>query len=149
MKIQLKRIEADMLDECIQLYQRVFRAPPWNDNDTDEEVMIYFRRFLECGAFLGYAALLDGKIVALSAGFIKPWVKGYEYYIDQFCVDLDLQGHGIGTAFLDEIKSDLHQNNISSIFLLTDREYPSYKFYTKNGICDIETLCCMGGPTDK
>ncbi len=143
MNINIESFRADKLEEYIDLYQRVFRSEPWNDTDSDEEVRLYFERFMRSDIFLGYAGYLNGRLAAISAGFVKPWVKGYEYYIDQFCVDNDLQGQGIGTAFLKEIEKDLTKRDINNIFLLTDKNFPSFNFYRKNGFNDLGSICCM------
>lgn len=143
MKLTTECFSSDKLEDYIRLYQRVFRSEPWNDNDSDEEVRLYFERFMRSDIFLGYAGYLDGSLAAISAGFVKPWVKGYEYYIDQFCVDTDLQGQGIGTAFLADIEKQLKKRDINNIFLLTDKNYPSYDFYRKNGFNDLGSICCM------
>ncbi|MGN1101418.1 MAG: GNAT family N-acetyltransferase [Huintestinicola sp.] len=143
MNLITETFSADKLDDYTRLYQRVFRSEPWNDNDSNEEVRLYFERFMRSDIFLGYAGYLNGRLAAISAGFVKPWVKGNEYYIDQFCVDTGLQGQGIGTAFLAEIEKDLTKREINNIFLLTDKNYPSYDFYRKNGFNDLGSICCL------
>lgn len=44
------------------------------------------------------------EVIAMSLGSKKPWIKGMEYYIDQFCVKADYQRHGIGGRFLELIE---------------------------------------------
>lgn len=143
MELTIRIFDRSQIMEAVSLYQKVFKSEPWNVNDSDEEVTEYFSNMLSNDMFLGYAAYYNGRIAALSAGFVKPWVKGFEYYIDQFCVDIDLQGKGIGTEFLAFIEKDLHGKRINNIFLLTVRAFPSYGFYKKNGFIDNDRLCCL------
>lgn len=143
MDIIVATFEQKHISECVQLYQKVFQQEPWNDNDSNEAVTEYFRNFIKSDMFMGHVAFYENKIIALSVGFIKPWVKGLEYYIDQFCVDTDLQCKGIGSEFLLHIKRELIKKGINNIFLLTNRQFPSYKFYKKNGFTELENFCCM------
>lgn len=57
----------------------------------------------------------DDYIIALSLGMKKPWIRGMEYYIDQFCVKVDWQGKG----------------------------FPSENFYIKNGFSILDELIVL------
>lgn len=87
---------------------------------------------------------LDEKIVALSIGMKKPWIKGMEYYIDELCVSYELQGKGIGSSFIKEIEHDIKQLGMNGILLLTEKDYPSEKFYIHNGFGVLGGLIVMG-----
>lgn len=136
--------ESSMLQECIDLYQDVFSKEPWFEKSNRSDVERYFLTFMDCNKFLGYVVKSKDKIVAVSIGFLKPWIKGEEYYIDQFYVDYHSQGQGIGTFFLDQIKEHLIKMNVHAMMLSTEKEYSSYHFYTKNGFSQIDGLCFLG-----
>ena len=133
-----------MLQECIDLYQDVFSKEPWFEKSERFDVERYFLNFMNCNKFVGYVVKSNDKIVAVSIGFLKPWIKGEEYYIDQFYVDYNLQGKGIGTFFLSNIKQYLIEINVHSIILATEKGFPSYGFYIKNGFSQINDLCFLG-----
>jgi GNAT superfamily N-acetyltransferase len=136
--------ESSMLQECIDLYQDVFSKEPWFENSKRSDVERYFLTFMDCNKFVGYVAKSNNKIVAVSIGFLKPWIKGEEYYIDQFYVEYNLQGQGIGTFFLSKIKECLVAVNVHAIMLSTEKGFPSYNFYIKNGFSQIDDLCFLG-----
>lgn len=136
--------EASMLQECIDLYQAVFEKEPWFEKSERSDVERYFLNFMDCNKFVGYVAKKNEKIVAVSIGFLKPWIKGEEYYIDQFYVDYSLQGQGIGTFFLSKIKEKLIALKVHAIILSTEKGFPSYEFYKKNGFAQIDELCFLG-----
>lgn len=138
------QFDLSMLQECIDLYQDVFSKEPWLENSDRADVERYFLNFLECNKFVGYVVKANNKIIAVSIGLLKPWIKGEEYYIDQFYVDYNLQGKGIGTYFLSKIKEQLRDLNIHAIILATEKEFPSYNFYTKNGFSQLDELCFLG-----
>jgi GNAT superfamily N-acetyltransferase len=133
-----------MLQECINLYQQVFSKEPWFEQNSYSDVERYFLTFLENNKFVGYVIKNNEKIIAVSLGFLKPWIKGEEYYIDQFYVDYDLQGKGIGTFFINEIKKGLVKKGIHAMILATEKEFPAFDFYRKNGFFSLEELCFLG-----
>ncbi len=132
-----------MLQECIDLYQDVFGKEPWFEKSERSAVEQFFLNFMDSNKFVGYVAKKDEKILAVSIGFLKPWIQGEEYYIDQFYVDYNLQGQGIGSMFLEKIKEQLIRINVHAIILATEKEYPSYRFYVKNGFSLLEDLCFL------
>lgn len=136
--------ESSMLQECIDLYQEVFSKEPWLENSDREDVERYFLNFMNSNKFVGYVVKTNDKIIAVSIGFLKPWIKGEEYYIDQFYVDYNSQGKGIGTVFLSKIKEQLKELGINAIILATERGFPSYDFYKKNGFSQLDDLCFLG-----
>lgn len=142
-EVMYREFTEEDVEEGVRLYQKVFKSEPWFDNDSDDEVMQYLCNFVKLESFVGYAAFVDNRMIALSIGFVKPYMKGFEYYLDQFCVDSDLQRQGIGSKFTEYIKRSLSEKNIHHIFLLTSKSFPSYSFYKKNDFEKIEGLCCM------
>lgn len=133
------------LSECVALYIRAFSGAPWYDEFPSEQpVRDYFESFLRLDAFLGYIAVVDGKVAALSVGMKKPWIGGVEYYIDEFCVDPALQGVGLGSQFLGDIEKDLSARGMRGMLLNTEESYPAYRFYRKNGFEKLGDLCVLG-----
>ena len=93
--------------------------------------------------FRGFLAFWDGVPAALCIGMIKPWRRGMEYYIDQFCVAPRFQGKGVGSAFLRETERLLAAEGVRGAVLHTERSFPVYHFYRKNGFRKAEGLAVM------
>lgn len=130
----IARIEKHMINDCVDLFIETFTKEPWNDvYESREQVVKFISNHYNNNYFLGYAALLDNKVVALSIGMKKPWIEGFEYYIDEFCVSYEMQGRGIGTWFIKAIEEDIKKQGLNAIILNTEINKPSYKFYEKNG----------------
>lgn len=141
----VKKLEEYMIKDCVDLFISTFSKEPWNDvYESRDQVISFFKHHIYNNYFLGYVAIIDGKIQGLSIGMRKPWIKGLEYYIDEFCINHSLQNKGIGSEFLKEIEIDIIKEGINGIILNTDREFPSYKFYKKNGFEDFGYLAIMG-----
>lgn len=141
----LLKIKKEMLEECVDLYIETFTKEPWNDiYESREQVVKFFNNHYYNNYFIGYVALLDDKMVALSIGMKKPWIKGFEYYIDEFCVSYEMQGRGIGSWFIKAIEEDLQKQGINGMMLNTEKDYPSRKFFEKNGFITLGDLIVLG-----
>ena len=114
----------------------MFSAPPWNEDVSPEEARRYFGNCFSLASFRGFVAESGVRIVGLAAGFLKPWRKGMEYYLDEFCIVPSFQGKGIGSRLLDEICTRLAEEGIFGAMLNTERAYPAYSFYLKNGFSE-------------
>ncbi|HCL01945.1 MAG TPA: GNAT family N-acetyltransferase [Lachnoclostridium phytofermentans] len=138
-------IKKQMIDNCVDVFIESFTKEPWNDvYESREQVVNLFNNHYNNNYFVGYAAMLDDKVVAISIGMKKPWIKGMEYYIDQFCVSYEMQGKGIGSWFIKEIEEDIKKQGMNAIILNTEKGYPSEKFYEKNGFEIIEGVIVFG-----
>lgn len=133
-----------LMDESVALFMRVFSQAPWYDTfESGGEVARFFRAFIELPTFKGYQLLSEnGDVIGLSIGFIKPWMKDgklrYEYFLDQFCIDHQLQGKGLGKTFLREIEADLRENGVQDIILNTELSSPAFHFYRRTGFYNME-----------
>lgn len=142
--IVLLEMKKHMIDNCVDLFIETFSKEPWNDIYESREIVInFFNNHLNNNYFVGYVAMLDDKVVALSMGMKKPWIKGMEYYIDQFCVSYEMQGKGIGSFFIKEIEENITKQGMNAIILNTEKDYPSHKFYEKNGFEVIDDLIVL------
>ena len=121
---------------CSDLFCKVFSALPWNEDVSPEEAQRYFENCFSLASFRGFVAESGGRIVGLAAGFLKPWRMGMEFYLDEFCVAPSFQGKGIGSSLLDEIRTRLAEEGVFGAMLNTERAYPAYSFYLKNGFSD-------------
>ena len=129
------------LNRCVDLFIETFSKEPWNDvYDSREQVVTFFENYRNNNYFLGYVLMKEEEVIALSLGERKPWINGMEYYIDQFCVSREFQGNGIGSYFLNCIESDIRKEGMNAIILMTDRGFPSERFYKKNGFTECEEI---------
>lgn len=73
----------------------------------------------------------------------KPWIEGFEYYIDEFCVSYEMQGRAIGSWFIKAIEEDIKVRGMNAVILNTEKNYPSQKFYEKNGFKTLSNLIIL------
>lgn len=133
--------EDSMTDKCVDLFIDTFSKEPWNDiYDSREQVVDFFKNYINNNYFLGYVLVIENDVIALSIGSKKPWINGMEYYIDQFCVKENFQGKGIGSKFLKLIEADMNNKNVNGIILNTEKGFPSETFYLNNGFKPLDEL---------
>ena len=135
-ELHFRSMERADIGACSDLFCKVFSAPPWNEDVSPEEARRYFENCFSLASFRGFVAESGVRIVGLAAGFLKPWRKGMEYYLDEFCIVPSFQGKGIGSRLLDEICTRLAEEGVFGAMLNTERAYPAYSFYLKNGFSD-------------
>ncbi len=137
---ELIKLGPDRLPEMAGLYKIAFRGEPWNDDWSDPfQLNEYVKEISSSYNCLNYGLLIDGKLAAMSLGMIRHWWEGTNYNIEEFCVSPELQGQGIGSKFMKLIEKEIKQMGLAGIFLQTDKDKPSYRFYKKNGFKELET----------
>ena len=131
-------LDESYLDKMARLYQSAFKGEPWNDDWSNEVQLTEYIKDVSGGCNpLNYGLLIDGELVAMSLGSLRHWWEGTNYNIEEFCVSPVLQGQGIGSRFIKLIEADIKSSGLSGIFLQTDSDKPSYRFYTKNGFGEL------------
>ena len=127
------------LNQMALLYKNAFRGEPWNDDWSDEaQLSEYIKEISKNFNALNFGLLIDGKLAAMSVGMIRHWWEGTNYNIEEFCVSPDLQGQGVGSRFMKMIEDDILNRGLCGIFLQTDSDKPSYRFYKKNGFGELD-----------
>ncbi|MBU5437276.1 GNAT family N-acetyltransferase [Tissierella sp. MSJ-40] len=143
-EIKVLEFNMEMLDECVDLYMKVYSQEPWNEKWESRDVVEKFIKSHQKNSnFLSFIAIKDSKVVGVSIGFIKPWIQGEEYYIDEFFIDTDIQRQGVGAKLMSKIKESLKQKDINAIILNTQRDFPSHKFYEHIGFNVHEGLIIL------
>jgi aminoglycoside 6'-N-acetyltransferase I len=133
-------LDDSYLPEMAELFKNSFSGEPWNDNWSDSvQLMEYVKEISGGYNALNYGLFRDGKLAAMSLGMIRHWWEGTNYNIEELCVSPDLQGQGIGTHFMRLIEDAISGKGLCGIFLQTDNDKPSYRFYQKNGFKELSS----------
>lgn len=133
-------LDETYLPQMAELYKAAFSGEPWNDDWSDEKQLTEYIKDI-AGSYnsLNYGLLVNGKLAAISLGMIRHWWEGTNYNIEEFCVSPEIQGQGIGSRFMEMIEADIKKRGLCGIFLQTDNDKPSYKFYCKNGFNELKS----------
>lgn len=138
-KISLIELKESDLPRMAELYREAFAGRPWNDDWSDaNQLSEYMKDISKAYYALNYGLLMDGKLVGMSVGKISHWWEGTNYNIEELCISPSYQGRGIGSGFLALIEQRVREMGLAGIFLQTDHDKPSYRFYHKNGFQDLD-----------
>ena len=136
--MELRRLTTGDRELITALFRDVFTNEPWNDDWSDQEQLDAYITDLTGQSYSLTLGYFDGnRMVGLSMGYIKHWYSGTEYIINEFCVDRQMQGKGIGSSFMKAVEAYLAEHGISQIFLLTEKDVPAYSFYQRNGFTEL------------
>lgn len=87
--------------------------------------------------FFAFVARVEGEIVALCCGCLKPWMEGMHATLDEFCVSPMYQGRGVGRAFLQGVEQILTKHGVNAVITVTDPMYQGGHFYRKCGYIPV------------
>jgi len=127
----VREIKSENLAACGDLYSRVFSGPPWSENWSKEKALERLAHFYNSEGFVGLLSE-NNNVHAFVLGNTEPFVDGDWFYLREMCVDKELQGQGVGSMLLDELKKRLVSLSVKNIYLATERDFPAASFYEKN-----------------
>jgi aminoglycoside 6'-N-acetyltransferase I len=142
--ISFRRFNWGDLDECVILFKNVFSADPWYDEWASlDQSRNYLSELIENPVFEGFVIRENSKIVAACLGHRRSWWMGKEFFVDEFFVENEKQGNGIGAQLLDYVVSELARERYTRLTLLTNKEIPAENFYLKNGFYNNQKRTVM------
>lgn len=144
MMIQYRTFEITNLDECARLFINVYSREPWNDRwESLDQAKQYIFEFINNPVFRGFLVFDGIKMIGACLGHQRSWWQGKEYYINEFFIDPEMQGKGIGTGFMGFIKKSLVEQGVKMIVLMTHQGFPAEMFYKKNHFLESESMIFM------
>ncbi len=136
--MNIQELSMEHIEDIKKLMLDVFSGNPWNDRWTDERLHAYIFELIGSNNSLSFGIYQDDALMGMALGRIKSWYEGDEYWIEEFGIHPEMQQHGIGSKFMDEIEKKLMKKNVVHIVLLTERKVPAYHFYKKRGFKEKE-----------
>lgn len=130
--------EEKQILECAQVYVEAFLQDPWYEDNDAEKVVSYMKHFALKEDFFIYALKEMGTIIAVCMGEKVPCVEAPFYRIEDFCVAPGFKSLGYGSIFLKLVETKAKQAGCNCLILATARDFPSHKFYEKNGFSELD-----------
>lgn len=142
--LEFRRFLWKDLDECVQLFRSVFSVDPWYDEWVSlDQIRNYLEELIENPVFDGFVACEDSAIVVVCMGHRRSGWMGKEFFVDEFFVENNRQGEGIGTRTLDFVGKILFDEGYTRLTLITNKGIPAESFYLKNGFYNNEKRTIM------
>lgn len=137
-ELRVKVLSKDDVAACVEIYIDAYSKEPWNEKYDYISVYQYIQKYLNLNSFLGFVLIMNDEIIGEILGLVMPTALSDYYRIEDFCISPKYQDKGIGSKFIKLIKEHLKDKSLDSIILNTNREFPSFSFYKKNGFIDLK-----------
>ena len=125
---------------CAKVYISAYTEEPWREEYKTEEAEEYISSFLGSKTKFCFAAVYGGEIIGVALCMLVPAIGAPFFRIEDFCVSAEKQGGGFGSEFMCLIEKEAKKLGCDCIMLGTQRDFPSHKFYLKNGFSEIESV---------
>ncbi len=120
------------IDECAQVFVRVFSAEPWSEPWTLETAVERLREIQCTPGFIGVVCRRR-EVLAFAAGYSETSYSGRVFYLQEMCVRPELQRQGVGGELQRFLECQLVGENIKHAYLLTRAESTAAAFYAQSG----------------
>lgn len=126
--------------KCANVYRKTYQEEPWSELYEISEVETYLGNYLNSDTKCCFALVEKDEIKGVALGFIVPSIGGDYLRLEDFCIDASVQKKGYGSSFMNLLQQEAVKLGCDSILLGTQKDYPSYHFYLKNGFQEIESV---------
>jgi aminoglycoside 6'-N-acetyltransferase I len=127
----IKTFNLESLEECIDLYIKVFNSAPWEENWSYEVAKERLDDLYHTPKFDGYTLYNNDRLVGFIVGNQKRTPQGIVFYIAELCINSEEQGQGYGSLLLESLEKKLKNIDVTSIYLLTSNGGLAESFYLK------------------
>lgn len=126
------------IKECAQFYVEAFLQDPWFEDNDYDKVYKYMKCFTHKEDFFIYALEENGLLCAVCMGEKIPCVDAPFFRIEDLCVAPGVKSMGYGSKLISFVEQKAKEQECNCIILATVRNFPSHKFYEKNGFTELE-----------
>ena len=99
---------------------------------------------LESKTAYGLECVIDGQIAGFILGTSMLFHYGRTFEINDLAVDPAYQGRGIAKRLMDKLLSDIREQGMVGVHLITASEGFLESFYEKFGFCKEKRVMLMG-----
>ena len=141
--LEFRSIKNTDYDGCARSLMATFGEPPWNERWTYEQAHTRINEMMAGTMSRGFIVLDGDKIIATCIGRIMTYISMKELWIDEFSVNPTHQGQSIGSRLITFVRGELKKEGVNHLALTTHRDYPSVRFYEKNGFKVSKSIVFM------
>lgn len=136
----IKIPESKDISQCVKVYISAYSEEPWKEVYEEAEVENYICAYLNSDTKCCFSAVEQEQIVGLVLGLLVPGIDGPYLRIEDICISPEVQRKGYGSTFMELIAKEATKRGCDSILLGTQKDFPSHRFYLKNGFQEIESV---------
>lgn len=118
---------------CAGILVAAYNGESQNNTWTKEEALLRIEATMSGFNARRYVVEKDGQIIAMGLGRIGYYYNNWsKFCVDEFNVNPSHQGQGVGKKLMNFIFSEIKNEEINGVFLITGGEQTA-KFYKDNG----------------
>ena len=140
----IRPITIDNVKRYGEIYAKAFSGEPWNDPWNPDDAEIHVRELLESKQSYGLEYILDGKVAGFILGTSMLFHYGRTFEIIDLAVDPEYHHRGIATELLQQCLTDLKDQGIVGVHLITEADGFLPELYKKYGF-EMETRVILMG----
>jgi GNAT superfamily N-acetyltransferase len=141
--MDIRTLTKDDIADCARLLIKSYNQPPWRYNWTSEKAEPYLLEYFDSKQFVGFMLFDKGEMAGAVFAHTKTWWTTDQLYIDEIFISGDKQRAGYGKALLEHISRWSREHGFPTVFLMTNKFMPSFKFYNKNDFSHAEHFIFM------
>lgn len=130
--MNIRAITPDDIPACVRLFIKTYNQPPWRYQWSPEKAEKYLIEYMESKQFVGFVVPEGEEMAAAIFSHTKTWWTKDQLYVDELFVSPDKQRSGHGKALLEHTATWCRENGFPTIFLMTNKFMPAFKFYNKH-----------------
>ncbi len=124
--------EAEYLEECAELLQKVYNNEQWGCHWSEIKSKKYIAELSQIPRFVGFLLLNDEEeLIGAALCHERTWWYKDELFIDEFFIDPDSQQRGYGSKLLKYMTKYSKERKLAGLTLMTNNLIVAY-FYHKN-----------------
>ena len=127
-----------------EIYAAAFSGEPWNDPWNPEDAVIHIRELMESKTAYGLEYVIDGEVAGFILGTSMLFHYGRTFEINDLAVDPAYQGRGIAKELMEKILSDVKEQGMVGVHLITADESFLPEFYERFGFSKEKRVILMG-----
>ena len=126
------------------IYAAAFSGEPWNDPWKPENATIHIKELLESKTAYGLEYVVDGEVAGFILGTSMLFHYGRTFEINDLAVAPAYQNEGIATQLMNRLLSDIKEQGMVGVHLITAGEGYLPDFYERFGLSKENSVILMG-----
>ena len=141
--MNIKGLTREDLSDCARLLIKSYNQPPWRYNWEQGKAEKYLSEYFDSKQFVGFTVWEGPEMTGALFAHTKTWWSTDQLYIDELFIAGDKQRAGYGKALLEHTATWGKEHGFPTVFLMTNKFMPSFKFYHKNHFSQAEHFIFM------
>ena len=143
-KTNIQPTQAAHLERYAEIYAKAFSGEPWNDHWNYEDALIHVGELMKSEQAYGLEYVVGGEVAGFILGTSMMFHYGRTFEINDLAVAPEYQLHGIGRRLLERCLSDIKEQGMVGVHLITASKGVLPEFYGEYGFKEETEVTLMG-----